>query len=65
LVFYLLMGILALMAVFVSFRGLKSEVGMEQAQLARELARGNGWVTKCVRPGAWKQLDDRRPRCRL
>lgn len=58
LVFYVLMGVLALMEVFVSFRGLKSPAGMEQAQLARELARGNGWVTKCVRPGAWRQLED-------
>jgi hypothetical protein len=60
LVFYVFMGVLALMEVFVSFRGLKSPAGMEQAQLARELARGNGWVTKCVRPGAWRQLEDGR-----
>lgn len=58
MVFYVLMGVLALMEVFVSFRGLKSPAGMEQAQLARELARGNGWVTKCIRPGAWRQLQD-------
>jgi hypothetical protein len=56
LAFYLIMGGMALLEVFVSFRGLKSPAGMEQAQLAREVARGHGWVTQCVRPGEWKQL---------
>jgi hypothetical protein len=53
--FYLLMIGLALVQVFVSFRGLRSASGMETAQLAREVARGNGWSTKCIRPAAWRQ----------
>jgi len=61
LAFYMVMGALALLEVFVSFRGLKSPAGMEQAQLAREVARGHGWVTQCVRPGAWQQMLDARP----
>lgn len=61
LAFYMVMGALALLEVFVSFRGLKSPAGMEQAQLAREVARGHGWVTQCVRPGAWQQMLDSKP----
>lgn len=54
--FYVLMIGLALLQVFVSFRGLRSAAGMETAQLAREVARGNGWSTKCIRPVAWRQI---------
>lgn len=43
---------------FVTFRGLSSSLGMEQAQVARELARGNGFHTLTVRPYAWRQLLD-------
>jgi len=32
------------------YRGLSSPVGMDQAQIAREIARGNGMTTKNVRP---------------
>jgi hypothetical protein len=53
--FYLVMVGLALVHVVLIFRGLSSAAGMEHAQLARELARGNGWVTKCVRPAEWRQ----------
>ncbi len=60
-VFYAVMIGLALLEVFVTFRGLRSAAGMEQAQLAREMARGHGWVTKCVRPAAWKQVLEARP----
>ncbi len=60
-VFYALMIGIALLEVFVTFRGLRSAAGMEQAQLAREVARGNGWTTKCVRPAVWKQLLDHKP----
>ncbi len=34
------------------FRGLSHEKGMEQAQIAREIARGNGFTTKMIRPAA-------------
>jgi hypothetical protein len=58
LAFYLSMIGLALVYVVLVFRGLNSASGMEHAQLARELARGNGWVTKCVRPAKWRQALD-------
>ncbi len=48
---------LALVHVFITFRGLSSATGMEQAQLARELARGHGFQTKVIRPYAWAQLN--------
>lgn len=60
-VFYAVLIGMALIEVFVTFRGLRSAAGMEQAQVARELARGNGWTTKCVRPAAWKQVLEARP----
>jgi len=41
---------------FLTFRGLSSPLGMEQAGLARELARGHGFQTKVVEPFAWKQF---------
>ncbi|MES2599038.1 MAG: hypothetical protein V4662_27165 [Verrucomicrobiota bacterium] len=44
--------VLALLHVFVTFRGLSSATGMEQAQLAREIARGHGYQTKVMRPYA-------------
>ncbi|MBV6498811.1 MAG: hypothetical protein CJBNEKGG_01041 [Prosthecobacter sp.] len=49
--------VLALLHVFVTFRGLSSEAGMEQAQLAREIARGRGYQTKVIRPHAWARLE--------
>lgn len=43
---------------FVTFRGLASPLGMEQAQVAREMARGRGFHTLTVSPYAWRQLLD-------
>lgn len=34
------------------FRGLNHEKAIEQAQIAREIARGNGFTTKVIRPAA-------------
>ena len=34
------------------FRGLSHEKGIEQAQIAREIARGHGFTTKMIRPAA-------------
>lgn len=48
--------VLALLHVFVTFRGLSSATGMEQAQVAREIARGNGYQTKVMRPYALARL---------
>ena len=39
------------------FRGLAHEKAMEQAQIAREIQRGNGFSTKMVRPAALWQLE--------
>lgn len=49
--------VLALLHVFVTFRGLSSATGMEQAQLAREMARGHGYTTKVIRPYAWARMN--------
>lgn len=61
--FMRLMLILALVAsvaslfLFFDFRGLAHSKGMEQAQIARELARGNGFSTKLIRPAALSQFE--------
>ena len=34
------------------FKGLSHEKGIEQAQIAREISRGNGFTTKMIRPAA-------------
>lgn len=49
---------MALLHVFITFRGIHSADGMEQAQIAREMARGNGFQTKVLRPYAWAVLDE-------
>lgn len=48
---------MALIHVFITFRGLSSADGMEQAQMAREIARGNHFKTKVIRPYAWAALE--------
>jgi len=45
----LLVG-MAVTSIFFTFRGLSSPRAMEQAQVAREIARGNGFSTKVIRP---------------
>jgi len=37
------------------FRGLNHEKGLEQAQIAREIARGNGFQSKVIRPLSLRQ----------
>ena len=54
--FYVVVVVMALIQVFGIFRGLSSPVGMDQAQIAREIARGNGFHTKMIRPYAWQQM---------
>jgi hypothetical protein len=51
LYFILLIG-LSLLYLLVFFRGLSHEKGMDQAQIAREIARGEGPRTKVLRPVA-------------
>ncbi len=41
---------LSLFKLFVSYRGLDQPVAMDQAQIAREVALGNGFSTKFIRP---------------
>ena len=47
---------LAFAYLFIQFRGLSSATGIDQAQVAREIARGDGFSTKNIRPLALLQL---------
>lgn len=49
---------LAFLHVFITFRGLASPAAMDQAQIARELARGHGFSTQMVRPSALRMLQE-------
>lgn len=49
-VFLILLASLAFLQLFVSFKGLSDPVSMDQAQIAREISRGNGFSTKFIRP---------------
>ena len=53
--FFLVLVILTLGNLFVLFRGLNSPQAMDQAQISREIARGNGFTTKLIRPVAYDQ----------
>lgn len=48
---------LAFLYVFITFRGLNSPAAMDQAQIARELARGHGYTTHMIRPSSVNQLE--------
>ena len=47
-----LIAALGFVYVFITFRGLTSANAMDQAQIARELARGHGFRTLMIRPAA-------------
>ncbi|MEO5916799.1 MAG: hypothetical protein ABIS50_21405 [Luteolibacter sp.] len=53
--FFLILIILTLGNLFVLFQGLNSPQAMDQAQISREIARGNGFTTKMIRPVAYYQ----------
>lgn len=53
--FLLVLIILTLGNLFVLFKGLNSPQAMDQAQISREIARGNGFTTKMIRPVAYDQ----------
>ncbi|MEI8342101.1 MAG: glycosyltransferase family 39 protein [Verrucomicrobiota bacterium] len=55
----LLAGICAVFSIFIfaQFRGLSHAKAMDQAQIAREIARGNGFSTKFIRPAALRQFE--------
>ncbi len=55
--FFLVLIILTLGNLFALFRGLSSPQAMDQAQIAREISRGNGFVTKMIRPAAYYQAE--------
>ncbi|MDZ4405117.1 hypothetical protein [Prosthecobacter sp.] len=57
LVFYAAALVMALLHVFVTFRGLSSAEGMNQAQLARQIARTGSYQTHVVQPYAWAQME--------
>ncbi len=54
----ILIGIAAVYIGF-TFKGLTSPFGMDQAQIGREVARGNSLTTKNIRPLAIHQLHDK------
>ncbi len=55
--FFIVLIILTLGNLFTLFRGLNSPQAMDQAQIAREIARGNGFATKMIRPVAYYQAE--------
>ncbi len=55
--FFLVLIALAFGNIFALFRGLNSPQAMDQAQIAREIARGNGFTTKFIRPVAFYQAE--------
>jgi len=57
LVFYAAALVMALLHVFVTFRGLSSAEGMNQAQLARQIARTGSYQTLVTQPYAWAQME--------
>ena len=56
-VFYVAAIVLALLHVFVTFRGLSSVEGMNQAQLARQISRTGSYQTLVTQPYAWAQME--------
>jgi len=55
--FLVVLVILTLGNLFTLFKGLNSPQAMDQAQIAREIARGNGFTTKMIRPVAYYQAE--------
>ena len=51
-----LIAALAFVYVFITFRGLDSPNAMDQAQIAREMARGHGFRTLMLRPAALHEV---------
>jgi hypothetical protein len=55
--FFVLLAGFSILSIFVTFKGLSAPRGMEQAQIGREIARGNGYSTKVIRPVAITQME--------
>ncbi len=56
--FVILLVLLTFANLFVLFRGLSAPMAMDQAQIAREISRGNGFTTKFIRPAAYQTASD-------
>ncbi|MDP4624244.1 MAG: glycosyltransferase family 39 protein [Akkermansiaceae bacterium] len=56
--FFAVLIALTLGNLFIFFRGLNTPQAMDQAQIAREIARGNGFTTKFIRPIAYEQAKE-------
>ncbi len=52
ILFFVLLAILATTTLSWTFRGLSDPLGIEQAQLGREIARGHGYTTQVIRPAS-------------
>lgn len=50
LILFVLIGGLCVFELFMNFRGLSAPAAMDQAQIARQIARGEGFTSKCMRP---------------
>lgn len=57
ILFFLFLIIFTLANLFPLFRGLDTPQAMEQAAIAREIARGEGFVTKMIRPLAYYEAE--------
>lgn len=55
--FFVVLIIFTLGNLFTLFKGLNSPQAMDQAQISREIARGNGFTTKMIRPVAYYQAE--------
>ena len=55
-IFFVCLAGLAIISLFFTFKGLSAPRAMEQAQIGREIARGNGYSTKVIRPVALAQI---------
>ena len=55
--FVCLLG-LSTISLYFTFQGPSSPRAMEQAQIGREIARGNGYTTKVIRPVALWQMKE-------
>lgn len=60
LLFFVLLFGLVFFYLILTFKGLTSAKGIEQAQIGREIARGNNSTTKVIRPAAVWQAEKKR-----
>ena len=67
ILFFLVLISFTLLNLMPLFRGLSSPQAMEQAQIAWQIARGEGFTTKMIRPLAYyreqiaRKIDDKNP----